>query len=54
MIRTIAATTHTAFAGKSDATSSPAENAIGTLQFLHFCMIITSLHTTQTMIKCYS
>ena len=54
MIKTIAAIMHTAFAGNSDATSNPAENAIGTLQPLHLCMIITSLHITQVTIKCYS
>lgn len=54
MINTIAAMIHTALAGNSDATSSPAENAIGTLQFLHLCMIITSLHITQSGVKCYS
>ena len=54
MIRTTAAMMHTAFAGSSDATRSPAENAIGKLQFLHLCMIITSLHITQVTFKCYS
>ena len=54
MIRTTAAITHTAFAGNNDATSNPAENAIGTLHPLHLSMIITSLHSTQTEIKCYS
>ena len=54
IISTIAAITHTALAGNSDATSNPAENAIGTLQPLHLCMIITSLHITQVTIKCYS
>lgn len=54
IIRTTAAMIQTAFAGNSDATSNPAENAIGTLQPLHLCMIITSLHITQVTIKCYS
>ncbi len=53
MISTIAAITHTAFVGKIDATINPAENAIGTLQLLHFLIIITSLYTTQYSLKCY-
>ena len=53
MIRTTAAIMHTALAGNNDATSSPAENAIGTLQPLHLCMMITSLHITRARSKCY-
>ena len=52
-IRTTAAITHTAFAGKSAAVSNPAAKAIGTLQLLHLLMIITSLYTTPRLQKCY-
>ena len=53
-ISTIAAITHTALVGSSDATSSPAEKAIGKLQLLHCLMIITSFHLTQIIAECYS
>ena len=53
-IRTSAAITHTALVGSSDATNSPAENAIGIEQLLHRLMILTSLYLTQISKKCYS
>ena len=52
-ISTIAAITHTALVGRIDATISPAPKAIGTPQLLHRFIIITSLHTTLGVSKCY-
>lgn len=41
MMRTSAAITQTAFVGRHAATISPAPNAIGPIQDLHFLILIT-------------